>query len=197
MEEWILWNDGLLLLVILIWILHQWSKGVWKTCKFIRESIFIWNAIIATDVCDAFCDTLRDARQAICHILYMSFSSVLTFLFRRYNTRPKCTQMCPFDLAVLIVNYPFPINNFIRPACLPPMRWSWKLKGGNMVISGMGKTPYHERSPYMQIATIPMKSKHECYDNLNAIQKTSQTRGLVRLAVRYDRFRGEIVVLWF
>ena len=57
-----------------------------------------------------------------------------------------------------------------------------------MVISGMGKTPYHERSPNMQIATIPMKSKHECYDNLNAIRNT-------KYDIKYDAFRGEIVVL--
>ena len=103
--------------------------------------------------------------------------------------------MCPFDLAVLIVNYPFPINDFIRPACLPPILWSWNLKGGNMVISGMGKTPTsyewspsYGRSLNMQIATIPMKSKRECYDNLNAIRNT-------KYDIKYDAFRGEIVVL--
>ena len=41
-----------------------------------------------------------------------------------------------------------------------------------MVISGMGKfsATSPNRSAYMQIATIPMKSKLECYENLNAIQ---------------------------
>ena len=74
---------------------------------------------------------------------------------------------CSWDLAVLIVDYPFPINDFIRPACLPPLGWANNLKDGNMVISGMGKTDRSDgkRSASMQIATIPMQSKLECKRN--------------------------------
>ena len=66
-------------------------------------------------------------------------------------------------MAVLLVNDPFPINDYIRPACLPPVEWARNLKGGKMVISGMGRTvPYSGRSPTLQIATITIKSKMAC-----------------------------------
>jgi len=70
-------------------------------------------------------------------------------------------------LAVLIVDYPFLINDFVRPACLPPIEWAKKLIGGEMVISGMGQISYSRRelSPNMKVATIPMKSKMECNTN--------------------------------
>ena len=72
-----------------------------------------------------------------------------------------------FDVAVLIVNDPFPINDYIRPACLPPVEWARNLKGGKMVISGMGRTvprtvPGSGLSPTLQIATITIKSKMAC-----------------------------------
>ena len=70
------------------------------------------------------------------------------------------------DLAVLIVNNPFLISDFVRPACLPPIGWAGHLNGGKMVISGMGKTPQsNAQSPNMKVATIPMKSKFECKNN--------------------------------
>ena len=66
-------------------------------------------------------------------------------------------------MAVLIVNDPFPINDYIRPACLPPVEWARNLKDGKMVISGMGQTQTTSRqSPTMKIATITMKSKMAC-----------------------------------
>ena len=72
------------------------------------------------------------------------------------------------DLAVLIVDNPFLISDFVRPACLPPTGWAGNLNGGKMVISGMGKTPQSSaQSPIMQVATIPMKSKMECKNNPN------------------------------
>ena len=73
-----------------------------------------------------------------------------------------------FDLAVLIVDQPFTINDFIRPACLPAVGFAGNIRGGDMVISGMGKTPTSSaQSPNMKIATIPMKSKAECKRNPN------------------------------
>ena len=70
------------------------------------------------------------------------------------------------DLAVLIVNNPFLISDFVRPACLPPIGWAGNLNGGKMVISGMGKTPQSSaQSPNMKVATIPMKSKFGCKNN--------------------------------
>ena len=82
-------------------------------------------------------------------------------ILRQYNPIKK-----PHDLAVLIVDNPFLINDFVRPACLPPIGWAGNLKGGKMVISGMGKTPQSSaQSPNMKVATIPMKSKMECKNN--------------------------------
>ena len=69
-------------------------------------------------------------------------------------------------MAVLIVQNPFLISDFVRPACLPPTGWASKLNGGKMVVSGMGKTSHSSgRSPNMKVATIPMKSKMECKKN--------------------------------
>ena len=70
-------------------------------------------------------------------------------------------------MAVLIVDYPFPINDYIRPACLPPIGWTENLEGGEMVISGMGETFTGSGvSPTVKIATITMKSKDECKNNI-------------------------------
>ena len=86
----------------------------------------------------------------------------VNYIFRNYTGQKS------HDLAVLIVDQPFPINDFIRPACLPALGWAGNIKGGNMVISGMGKTPTSSaQSPNMKIATIPMKSKSECKQNPN------------------------------
>ena len=61
---------------------------------------------------------------------------------------------------------PFLISDFVQPACLPPIGWTQNLKDGQMVISGMGKTPQSSaQSPNMKVATIPMKSKMECKNN--------------------------------
>ena len=83
----------------------------------------------------------------------------MNYIFSNYKDKSN-------DLAVLIVDQPFPINDFIRPACLPALGWAGNIQGGNMVISGMGKTPTSSaQSPNMKIATIPMKSKSECKRN--------------------------------
>ena len=61
---------------------------------------------------------------------------------------------------------PFLISDFVQPACLPPIGWAQNLKDGQMIISGMGKTPQSSaQSPNMKVATIPMKSKMECKNN--------------------------------
>ena len=68
-------------------------------------------------------------------------------------------------MAVLIVD-PFPITDYIQPACLPPIGWTENLEGDEMVISGMGET-FNDSgvSPTVKIATITMKSKDECKYN--------------------------------
>ena len=77
-------------------------------------------------------------------------------------------------MAVLIVNDPFPINDYIRPACLPPLGWAKNLNGGKMVISGMGETrPRSGRSPTLQIATITIKSKMDCTNSIGSEFKSS------------------------
>ena len=87
--------------------------------------------------------------------------------FRRYKSNllsKRCEKACPYDLAVLIVDQPFPINDFIRPACLPTVGWTENLKDGRMVISGMGRAnpEVREPSPTLKITTIPMRSKSQC-----------------------------------
>ena len=84
-------------------------------------------------------------------------------ILRLYKCRTRSCGDRSYDLAVLIVDHPFPINDYIRPACLPPLEWASNLKGGTMVISGMGRTQTGSRqSPTMQIATIMIKSKMAC-----------------------------------
>ena len=92
-------------------------------------------------------------------------------LFRTYKSR-QCGDKCPYDLAVLEVSEPFPINDFIRPACLPKEGWTSNLKNGRMVISGMGMTnpQIEQRSSTLKIATIPMHSKSQC-NQTDTIQK--------------------------
>ena len=88
-------------------------------------------------------------------------------LFRTYKSR-QCGDKCPYDLAVLEVSEPFPINDFIRPACLPKEGWTNYLKNGQMVISGMGKTNINGGvSSKLKIASIPMQSKYQCEQNSN------------------------------
>ena len=82
------------------------------------------------------------------------------------NFLREYTGVKVYDLAVLIVDKPFLISDFVRPACLPPRGWAGNLQGGKMVISGMGKTQQlSTQSPNMKVATIPMKSKMECKNN--------------------------------
>ena len=77
------------------------------------------------------------------------------------------------------MDQPFQISDFVRPACLPPRGWAGNLQGGEMVISGMGKTmQISTQSPNMKVATIPMKSKMECKNNPNigsAFKRTYNT----------------------
>ena len=88
-------------------------------------------------------------------------------MFLRLFKPRRCKEGCPYDLAVLIVDQPFPINDFIRPACLPKEGWTENLKDGRMVISGMGMTNpgVRQTSSTLKIATIPMQSKSQCKEN--------------------------------
>ena len=77
-------------------------------------------------------------------------------------------------MAVLIVDDPFPINDYIRPACLPPVEWAKNLNGGKMVISGMGVTRRGSGlSRTLQIATITTKSKIACTNSIGSEFKSS------------------------
>ena len=93
-----------------------------------------------------------------CYPSYLIHSDTCFFL-RKYSEQKAHDKS--YDLAVLIVDRPFPINDFIRPACLPTVGWGQKIRGGNMIISGMGRVA-SRRSRTVKIATIPMKSKSEC-----------------------------------
>ena len=111
---------------------------------------------------------------------------------RTYKSR-QCSKNCPYDLAVLEVSEPFPINDFIRPACLPKEGWTSNLKNGRMVISGMGMTDplIEQTSSNLTIATIPMHSKSQCKQNYN-IQKEFNDSPF-----NGNLFRESIVPAWF
>ena len=103
-------------------------------------------------------------------IIYTTFckASYLVYFVNCFYLRKYAGQKSndkSYDLAVLIVDQPFPINDFIRPACLPAVGWAQKIRGGNMIISGMGRVGSRQ-SQNVKIATIPMKSKSECKNNL-------------------------------
>ena len=102
---------------------------------------------------------------------------------RQYKCRNSVCDDPSFDLAVLIVDIPFPINDYIRPVCLPPVGWARNLKGGKMIISGMGRTQTSGRqvSPTMQIATITMKSKMACTNSIGSHFKSVYTLYLIEL----------------
>ena len=88
---------------------------------------------------------------------------------RQYKCRSNICDDRSFDVAVLIVDDPFPINDYIRPVCLPPVEWARYLKDGKMVISGMGRTQTSSRqSPTLQIATITIKSKMTCTKSIGS-----------------------------
>ena len=107
------------------------------------------------------------------HIRWWPLSYKKTFsfcYFRIYRSNMRfhrCEKGCPYDLAVLIVDRPFPINDYIRPACLPTLGWTRNLKNGRMVISGMGYTNplIQQTSRTVKITTIPMQSKSQCEQN--------------------------------
>ena len=68
-----------------------------------------------------------------------------------------------FDVAVLLVSSPFRFNDYVRPACLPPLNWGKKFNGGKMIASGTGRSEGRQETLRpLKLATIPMNSKQQC-----------------------------------
>ena len=71
-----------------------------------------------------------------------------------------------YDVAVLLVSSPFRFNDYVRPACLPPLDWGRKFHGGKMITSGTGHSEESEgRNEVvrpLKLATIPMNTKQQC-----------------------------------
>ena len=68
-----------------------------------------------------------------------------------------------YDVAVLLVSSPFRFNDYVRPACLPPLAWGKKFNGGKMIASGTGRSEGRQETLRpLKFATIPMNSKQQC-----------------------------------
>ena len=68
------------------------------------------------------------------------------------------------DVAVMILDKPFNFDDYVRPACLPPINWTSNthFKGGIMVTSGMGRIDNPHRTNELKLASIQMLTKDEC-----------------------------------
>ena len=66
------------------------------------------------------------------------------------------------DVAVMILDKPFNFDDYVRPACLPPINWMSNFKGGIMVASGMGRIDNAHRTTELKLASIQMLTKDEC-----------------------------------
>ena len=66
------------------------------------------------------------------------------------------------DVAVMILDKPFNFDDYVRPACLPPINWMSNFKGGIMVASGMGRIDNVHRTNELKLASIQMLTKDEC-----------------------------------
>ena len=82
--------------------------------------------------------------------------------FREYKS-PLFT-LGGHDVAVLILDKPFNIDDYVRPACLPPSDWTTKsyYKGGNMIASGMGNIANDHRTTELKLVSMQMFSENEC-----------------------------------
>ena len=66
------------------------------------------------------------------------------------------------DVAVLLLRSPFNFDDYVRPACLPPIDWTSKFSGGLMVASGMGMINDNDSTTELKIASIRMLRKSDC-----------------------------------
>ena len=66
------------------------------------------------------------------------------------------------DVAVLLLRSPFNFDDYVRPACLPPLNWTSKFSGGLMVTSGMGQIGNDKPTSELKLTSIHMLSKKDC-----------------------------------
>ena len=96
-------------------------------------------------------------RQDSCHKNYYKNK----LYFREYKF-PDKQYWEGRDVAVLLLRSPFNFDDYVRPACLPPLNWTSKFSGGLMVTSGMGMINNFESTSELKIASIQMLKKSEC-----------------------------------
>ena len=65
----------------------------------------------------------------------------------------------------MILDKPLNFDDYVRPACLPPVNWMSNryFKGGIMVASGMGRIDKkNRRTAELKLASLQMLTKDEC-----------------------------------
>ena len=65
-------------------------------------------------------------------------------------------------MAVLLLESPFKFDDYVRPACLPPIDWTSKFSEGIMVASGMGDIGINITTTELNLDSIQMFSKDKC-----------------------------------
>ena len=95
-------------------------------------------------------------RQDSCH------KNITKKLFFREYRFPDKLYLEGRDVAVLLLRSPFNFDDYVRPACLPPIDWSSKFSGGLMITSGMGQIGVNKRTTELKLASIHMLSKNDC-----------------------------------
>ena len=99
-------------------------------------------------------------RQDSCHKNYYKLITKKLY-FREYKF-PDKLYLEGRDVAVLLLRSPFNFDDYVRPACLPPIDWTSKFSGGLMVASGMGKIGVNKRTTKLKLDSIQMFSKKNC-----------------------------------
>ena len=68
------------------------------------------------------------------------------------------------DVTVLLLESPLNFDDYVTPACLPPINWmsNTYFKGGIMVASGMGRIDNVHLTTELKLASIQMLTKDEC-----------------------------------
>ena len=66
------------------------------------------------------------------------------------------------DVAVLLLESSFDFDDYVRPACLPPLDWTSKFGEGKMVASGMGEIGINKTTTELKLDSIQMFSKNKC-----------------------------------
>ena len=86
----------------------------------------------------------------------------------------------------MLIESPFDFDDYVRPACLPPLDWTSKFSGGIMVASGMGEIENDKSTSELKLASIHMLSKNKC-KNLDF--PGSLFKGESKLSSPNDNFR--------